>query len=102
MSVVVDETSANLRSNAESRRSTQRFSPRERLALIKKTVFRRRNKLLPHAEVIGIIGFPATGQGDNSAVMKVVIPHSIQIVTTFAARPHHLRLLQVVLGDENN
>ena len=34
--------------------------------------------------------------------MKIIIPHSIQISPAFAARPHHVRFLEIVFGDEDD
>src|SRR6266571_4011854 len=59
--VVFDERNENLRGNAESGRSTQRFLPRERLALVKKALFRGRNKFLRRAPVVAVVGLAATG-----------------------------------------
>ena len=70
--------------------------------MIKKTVFRGRNKFLRRAKVITEIGFVATGQRHHGAMMKIVVPHSVQIVAAFAARSRHLGILEIVLGDEDD
>jgi hypothetical protein len=70
--------------------------------LVKETVFGGGNKFLWRATVIVIVGFFPAGQRNHSAVMKVVVPHSIQIVSAFAAWSHHPGLLAIVLSDQNN
>jgi hypothetical protein len=70
--------------------------------LIKETVFSGGNKFLRRATVIVKVGFFPTGQRDQSTVMKVVVPHSIQIVPAFAAGLNHPGFLPIVLGDQNN
>src|SRR5438552_15750863 len=97
-----DETNENLWRNAEGGSAAQRFSPRARLALIKKTVFRGRNKFLRCASVIAVVRFVATSHRHHRAVVKIVVPHSVQIIAAFAALPHHPRFLEIVLGDEDD
>ena len=88
--VVLDETDESLRRNAKRRSAAQNISPRMRLPLIQKTVFRSGNKFLRIPGVVAEIPDVVPSQRADGAVMKIVIPHRIQTVAGFIPSPRHL------------
>src|SRR3954470_5793845 len=100
--MIFNKTDETLWGNTERRSAAQELPPRKRLSLIKETIFYSGNKFLRFPGVVAVIAEVVTRQRHKRAVMKIVVPHPIQIVTAFTQWPCHFGLLQIVFGDEEN
>src|SRR5262249_45130539 len=46
------------------------------------------------------VGLTASGESDESAVMKVVVPEGVESAAAALGRPHQMRILLLILGDD--
>ncbi len=72
------------------------------LALKQVPALARRDELLRLAVVIRVVRLPTSGQGDDGAVMKVVVPERIEAVAPLVDRADHPHVLRLVLGDDDH
>src|SRR5690242_16887337 len=100
--MVFNERHERFWSNAKRWITAFRFLPDIGLSLKKKPVFRSGNKFLGTPAVIGVIGLADAGECNQGGVMPIVIPHPVEIIATFGARPHHFCLLALVFGDQDH
>ena len=100
--MVFDEPDESFRTDAESRHSAGRFLPHVGLALEEITILRGGDELLGTAPVIGVIRFVTIGQSNHGAVVQVVVPKAVKVVTAFAAGPDELGFLGLVFRDQDN
>src|SRR3954463_16776002 len=99
--MVFQETNERFRRDSEGGITAGSFLPPVRLALVKVTVFSGGDEFLRASLVVGVIGFVPAGQGDDGAMMPVVIPQSVEIVSAFLTRPNEFRFLRFIFGDED-
>src|SRR5207302_901605 len=100
--VVLNEGDKCVWGRAESRRAARCFLPEIGLSLKQITVLGCGNKFLRRAEKIAVVRFPSSGQCDDGAVMKIVVPNRIEIVAAFAPGTDQLGNLPLVFGDHND
>src|SRR5437868_4829897 len=99
--MVFNEGDEPRRVQIEARSTATLFLPLVSLSLVQISPLQRGNEFLRTSQVIGVIGVPFSGEGDYRAVMKVVIPQSIEAVPTPFDRPHQNRVLRFVLSDQD-
>jgi hypothetical protein len=97
--VVLNEGDKCVRGRTESRGAARCFLPEIRLSLKQITVLGCGNKFLRRAEKIAVVRFPSSSQGDDGAVMEIVVPNRIEIVAIFASGTDELGNLPLVFGD---
>src|SRR5690349_17689597 len=100
--MVLNEGDKCVRGRTECGAAPRSFLPKVGLTLKQVAVLGRGNKFLRSAKIIGVVGFPSPGQRDGGAMMKIVVPHRVEIVTTFGSRPYELDDLSLVFCDQNN
>ncbi len=100
--MVFDETDECRRGDIERRLAARFFLPGVELPLKEVAVFGRGNELLRVAVVVGVVGFVPAGQGDDGAVMPVVVPEAVESAAAAGDRPDEFGLLRLVLGDEDD
>ena len=87
--MILDECDKLRRVQIKSRVTAPSVLPFVALALIKESAFRQRNELLGRTEVIRVVGFVVSAQGHDCAVVKVIIPESVETVAAAIARSQH-------------
>src|SRR6266446_2030996 len=100
--MILNERDKRFRFSAERRATARRFLPKIWLPLKQVAVLGCGNKFLRRAKVIGVVGFPSPSQRDGGAMMEIIVPDRIEIVTAFAARPYEFDDLPLVFRDQNN
>src|SRR6266542_1679226 len=98
--VVLDVGDEAARVEVEARRAASLLLPLVALPLVESAPLDRRDELLRVAKVVAVVGLVAAGQGDQRAVMEVVVPQRIETVATLVERPHESALLRLVFGDQ--
>ena len=89
-----------LRAEIQRHRAAALLLPGIALALKQEAPADRRHQLLRVAEMVREVGFVVAGQRDDRAVVEVVVPERVQPVAAAIRRTHQLRLLRLVLGDQ--
>src|SRR5215831_8567822 len=100
--VVLDERHEDCWLQPKCWRATTLPLPFITLSLVEVSPFERRDELLGRARIVGVISLPTPRHGHHSAVMKVIVPQGIQTITPLLWRSHELRLLRLILRDEEN
>ena len=100
--MILNERDKCVRGRTESWCTARCCLPKIRLSLKQIAVLGRRNKFLRSAKIIGVVGFPSPGQRDSGAMMEIVVPNRIEIITAFAARTDEFGDLPLVFRDQNN
>jgi hypothetical protein len=70
------------------------------LPLIQEAVFRGGDELLRAPPIVGVIGLVVPDVRDHGAVMKVVIPESVQAIATVSRRAQKPGVLHLVFSDD--
>src|SRR4029077_4182586 len=100
--MILNEGDKCLRGRTESWCAARGYLPKIRLSLKQIAVLGRGNEFLRTAKIVGVVGLSSPGQRDGGAMMKIVVPNCIEVVTAFAARPDEFGNLPLVFRDQNN
>ena len=88
------------RREVQSWGATPLLLPRIVLPLVQVAVLEGGDQFLRGAQIIGVIGFVAPGDGDHGAVVEVVVPEHVQAIAALRWGADQLRVLGFVLIDQ--
>ena len=86
----------------QHRRAAVFLLPVVPLALKQVAPFHSRNDLLRRALIVGVVGVVQTGHGHAAGMMEVVVPAAVETEPVLDRRTQHARLLQFVLGGDDD